>query len=88
MTPTTTEPFLYLTYVQLVQQRWQLAHEPAWKIALWGVPAGLGSAAPGSVLGPMTLMFNFSRLPQQAAPRDPAPAAAAVLMIRQANARN
>lgn len=80
----TTEPFLELSYFRLVQRRWRLAHEPAWKMALWSVPAGLGSVAPGSVLGPYSLMIDFSSLPQFAQPRDPGPPAAAVLMIRQA----
>jgi hypothetical protein len=78
------EPLLELNYFQLVQQRWRLAHEPAWKIALWGVPAGLGSAVPGSVLAPMTLMWDSSNLPQKAETQDPGPPAVAVLMIRQA----
>jgi hypothetical protein len=77
------EPSLELAYFHLIQERWPLAYVAAWRIALWGGPAGLASAAPGGALGPNALLIDFLQLSQREA-RDLGPPAVPILMIRQA----
>jgi len=77
------EPSLELAYFNLIQESWPVRYRAAWRVALWGAPAGLASAAPGSVLGPNALLIYFMQLWQREA-RDLGPPAVPILMIRQA----
>jgi|GEM_PF-3582599 len=85
---TASEPNVHLVYYNLVKERWRLAYEPLWHIAVWAGPAGLGSAAPGSCLGLFTDVYTqwMDRLifPKLRLPPDFGPPAAPLLMIRAA----